>query len=103
MDPAPVYPFCSRLLRVKHHTAADRVEGVVERCGDAARNGGTSECGHGAQHTRVFLVRVHVHDLRKEAELATTVDEGACDSNSRTSVKASDATLLHRFRDAIDD
>merc|ERR1719247_2306835 len=98
---ALVHALLCRLVRVKHHASADRVERVVERRGDGARNGRANEGGHDADHALVRLVRVHVLDLREEAELATTVHEGSSDRDGRPTVETRNATGLHGLHDAI--
>ena len=92
-----------RSVRVEHHPAADRVEGVVERRGDGAHNGRADESRDDANHALVSLVRVHVLDLRKEAELSPTVHERPRDRDRRPTVETRNATCLHRLRDAIHD
>merc|ERR1719261_1907862 len=103
VDGGLVEALLCRLVGVKHHAPADRVERVVERRGDGARNGRADEGRHNADHALVRLVRVHVLDLREEAELAATVDESTSHRDGRPTVETRDATCLHGLHDAICD
>merc|ERR1719310_31801 len=101
VDGGLVEALLRRLVRVKHHAPADRVERVVERRSDGARNGRADESRHNADHALVCLVRVHVLDLREEAELPTTVHEGPSDRDGRPTVETRNTTSLHGLHDAV--
>ena len=64
---------------------------------------GAYQCSDYTHDTRLRFVWIHVHNLRKEAKLAATVDKGTSYCDSRTPIKAADASFLDRFPDAVSD